>query len=77
MSFLEIMIVLVLIGVMGAVIAPNISSYFSKRDRLEFEVQFEEFINAAKQHAILTGKVHQVFLIFKIEKFSQKYMMHH
>lgn len=68
MTFLEIMIVLVLIGLMGAAIAPNLAYYVKKQKHQEFVLKLESFMYQVKQQALLTGKVQQVFFEFKEKK---------
>lgn len=68
MSFLEMMIMLVIIGLMGAVVAPNLSYYLKKTESQEFEAKLESFIHKIKQQALLTGKTQQVYFDFKLEK---------
>ena len=65
MSFLEVMIMLVIIGLMGAVIAPNLSYYLKKTKSEEFTMKLESFIHKIKQQALLTGKTQQVYFDFK------------
>lgn len=65
MSFLEVMIMLMIIGIMGAVVAPNLSYFSRKKESTEFRINFEELIYKVRQQALLSGKVHQLFFNFK------------
>jgi type II secretory pathway pseudopilin PulG len=65
MSFLEVMVMLMIIGIMGAVVAPNLSYFSSKKEKTEFVTNFEELIHRTRQEALLSGKVHQLFFDFQ------------
>ncbi len=59
------MIVLVLIGIMGAAVAPNLSYFAQKNKKQALVARFEECLHRAKQQAMLTGRVQQLFFDFQ------------
>lgn len=68
MSFLEVMIMLVLVGLLGAVVAPNLSFFMRKKKSQEFTANLESFVYKVKQQALLSGKTQQVFFDFTENK---------
>ena len=71
-SLLEVMIVLILIGIMGAAVAPNLSSLRGKKVKTDYVASFEECIHRVRQNALLTGKVQQLFFDFQQYKVIPK-----
>ena len=59
-TLLEILIVVLIIGVLGAVITPNLQRTTPRYEREEFIARFNALTQLAWQQALSTNKIHQV-----------------
>src|SRR6185312_12466180 len=59
-TLLEILIVVLIIGVLGAVITPNLKQTTPRYEREEFIARFNALTQLAWQQALSTDKTHQV-----------------
>jgi type II secretory pathway pseudopilin PulG len=61
-SFLELMIVFALLGLLGAFVVPNLFRAKQGAHRKEFVASFEHLLKDAVLRAILTNSMHQIFI---------------
>jgi len=59
-SLLEILIVIAIIGILGAVIVPNINRSTPRYEREAFIARFNALLQYGWQHAMMTRKIHQI-----------------
>ena len=67
-SFLEIVVAILIIGIMGGVIVPRLRRQSPSRDRAKFVSDLNNLTQAAWQQAITTSTLHRVFFDFKSRK---------
>ncbi len=61
-SFLELMIVFALLGLLGAFVVPNLFKTKQGAQRKEFLASFEQLMKDAVLRSILTHSVHQIYI---------------
>ncbi len=71
-SFLELMIVLALIGMLGAFVVPNVFRTKQGAQRKEFLVQFEALLKDAVLRSITKNMMHQIFIDIEHEKIQTR-----
>ena len=59
-SLLEILIVIAIIGILGAIIVPNINRSTPRYEREAFIARFNALLQYGWQHAMMTRRIHQV-----------------
>ena len=69
-TLIELLVAIALIALVATIIIPNFRRAQPGYERKVFIAKFNALLNYARQHAITTYQVHQVFIDFKNKKIS-------
>lgn len=59
-TLVEMLVVIAIIGVLGAIVMPNLSRSTPRYEREEFIARFNALLQYAWQHALMTHRTHQI-----------------
>lgn len=72
-TFLELMVVLFIIGLIAAIALPNLQGLLPGYKRREFIANLQTIFSLTRQHALATNKAHRVFFDFKKRTIQVEY----